>query len=143
MDLDAIRAFCLSFPRATENLQWDEELCFKVGGKLFAVVGLGSVPQRITFKCSPETFAELTEQEGIAPAAYVGRYKWVTLEHLDVLAGRYKWATLEDLDVLSDAKLREAISNSYRMVAAKAKPANRRAKSRKQRPRTAKWTPVI
>src|SRR5207302_6492928 len=99
-----------------------------VGGKLFAVVGLGSVPQRITFKCSPETFAELTEREGIAPAAY---------------AGRYKWATLEDLDVLSDAKLREAISNSYRMVAAKAKPANRRAKSRKQRPRTAKWTPVI
>jgi len=128
MDLDAIRAFCLSFPRATENLQWGEELCFKVGGKLFAVVGLGSVPQRITFKCSPETFAELTKREGIAPAAY---------------AGRYKWATLEDLDVLSDAKLREAISNSYRMVAAKAKPANRRAKSRKQRPRTAKWTPVI
>ena len=123
MDLDAIRAFCLSFPRATENLQWGEELCFKVGGKLFAVVGLGSVPQRITFKCSPETFAELTEQEGIAPAAYVGRYKWVTLEHLDVLP---------------EPDLREAISNSYRMVAAKAKPANRRAKSRKQRSRTAK-----
>jgi len=106
MNLDAIRAYCLSFPRATENLQWDEELCFKVGGKLFAVVGLGSVPQGITFKCTPENFAELTEQtKGISPAAYVGRYKWVTLE---------------DLDVLSDAKLREAISNSYRMVAAKA-----------------------
>src|SRR5947207_299790 len=123
MDLDAIRAFCLSFPRAIENLQWGEELCFKVGGKLFAVVGLGSVPQRITFKCSPETFAELTEREGIAPAAYVGRYKWVTLDHLDVL---------------SDAEVRQGISDSYKMVAAKAKPANRRAKSRKQRLRTAK-----
>ena len=123
MDLDAIRAFCLSFPRATENLQWGDELCFKVGEKLFAVVGLGSVPQRITFKCSPETFAELTEQEGIAPAAYVGRYKWVTLEHLDVLP---------------EPDLRDAISQSYKMVAAKAKPAKRRAKSRKQRARTAK-----
>jgi len=123
MDLDAIRAFCLSFPRATENLQWDEELCFKVGGKLFAVVGLGSVPQRITFKCSPETFAELTEQEGIAPAAYVGRYKWVTLEHLDVL---------------SDAEVRQGISDSYKMVAAKANPRSKRATGRKQRPRTAK-----
>ena len=122
MDLDAIRAFCLSFPRATENLQWGEELCFKVGGKLFAVVGLGSVPQRITFKCSPETFAELTEQEGIAPAAYVGRYKWVTLEHLDVLP---------------ESDLRDAISQSYKMVAAKAKLAKGRAHTRKQRPRTA------
>jgi predicted DNA-binding protein (MmcQ/YjbR family) len=123
MDLDAIRAFCLSFPRATENLQWGEELCFKVGGKLFAVVGLGSVPQRITFKCSPETFAEFTEREGITPAAYVGRYKWVTLEHLDVLP---------------ESDLRDAISQSYGTVAAKTKPANRRAKSRKQRSRTAK-----
>src|SRR6266513_1645630 len=122
MDLDAIRAFCLSFPHSTENLQWGEELCFKVGGKLFAVVGLGSFPQRITFKCSPETFAELTEREGIAPAAYVGRYKWVTLEYLEVLP---------------EPGLREAISQSYNMVAAKAKPANRRGESRKERPRTA------
>jgi len=122
MDLDAIRAFCLSFPRATENLQWGDELCFKVGEKLFAVVGLGSVPQRITFKCSPETFAELTEQEGIAPAAYVGRYKWVTLEHLDVLP---------------EPDLRDAISQSYKMVVAKAKPAEGRANNRNQRPRTA------
>jgi predicted DNA-binding protein (MmcQ/YjbR family) len=122
MDLDAIRAFCLSFPRATENLQWGEDLCFKVGGKLFVVVGLGSVPQGVTFKCSPESFTELTEREGIAPAAYVGRYKWVTLE---------------DLDTLPEPDLRDAISQSYRMVAAKAKPASRRAKSRKQRPRTA------
>src|SRR6266496_6853644 len=107
MDLDAIRAFCLSFPGATENLQWGEDLCFKVGSKLFVVVGLRSVPQRVTFKCSPETFAELTEREGITPAAYVGRYKWVTLGHLDVLSG---------------AELRQGISDSYRMVAAKAKP---------------------
>ena len=123
MDLDAIRAFCLSFPRATENLRWGEELCFKVGGKLFAVVGLGSVPQGVTIKCSPEKFAELTEREGITPAAYVGRYKWVTLEHLEVLA---------------EPELREAISQTYNMVSAKAKPANRRVESRKQRPRTAK-----
>ena len=86
------------------------------------MVGLGSFPQRITFKCSPETFAELTEREGIAPAAYVGRYKWVTLEYLEVLP---------------EPGLREAISQSYNMVAAKAKPANRRGESRKERPRTA------
>jgi predicted DNA-binding protein (MmcQ/YjbR family) len=83
----------------------------------------GSVPQGITVKCTPEKFAELTEREGIAPAAYVGRYKWVTLEHLDVLA---------------EPELREAISQSYNMVAAKAKPRSKRATGGKQRARTAK-----
>ena len=122
MDLDAIRAHCLSFPHATENLQWDDELCFKIRGKLFTVVGLGSVPQRVTFKCSSENFAELTEREGIAPAAYVGRYKWVTLE---------------SPDSLSDAELRDAISHSYQMVAAKAKLRPNRSAGSKRKTRAA------
>ncbi|HJU11069.1 MAG TPA: MmcQ/YjbR family DNA-binding protein [Candidatus Binataceae bacterium] len=87
MNLDSIRALCLSLPDATENLQWEDELCFKVGGKIFAMVSLSSVPQRLIFKCDPETFVELTEREGISPAPYVGRYKWVMLESLDVLPG--------------------------------------------------------
>ena len=65
MNVDSLRKLCLSLSGATENLQWEEELCFKVRGKIFAMVGLGSVPQRLTFKCKPETFAELTEREGI------------------------------------------------------------------------------
>ena len=110
MNVDLIRRFCLSLPHAKENLQWGEELCFKVGGKIFAMLGLGSVPQRICFKCTPEKFAELVEQEGIIPAPYVGRYKWVLLERPDVLPN----AELEDL-----------IRQSYEMVAAKAKVTNR------------------
>ncbi len=110
MNVDFIRRFCLSFPQAKENLQWGEELCFKVGGKIFVMLGLGSVPQRICFKCTPEKFAELVEQEGIIPAPYVGRYKWVLLERPDVLPN----AELEDL-----------IRQSYEMVAAKAKVTNR------------------
>ncbi|HLB86284.1 MAG TPA: MmcQ/YjbR family DNA-binding protein [Terriglobales bacterium] len=108
--MEFIRRFCLSFPHTKENLQWGEELCFKVGGKIFAMLGLGSVPQRICFKCTPEKFAELVEQEGIIPAPYVGRYKWVLLERPDVLPN----AELEDL-----------IRQSYEMVAAKAKVTNR------------------
>jgi predicted DNA-binding protein (MmcQ/YjbR family) len=106
MNADSIRKYCLSFPRATENLQWGDDLCFKIGGKIFAVIGLDSVPQRMSFKCTPEKFAELCELEGIRPAPYVGRYKWVMLEQLDILP---------------DAELRELIQQSYEMVAAKAK----------------------
>ncbi|HUK46542.1 MAG TPA: MmcQ/YjbR family DNA-binding protein [Terriglobales bacterium] len=108
MNLDSIRALCLSLPNATENLQWGEELCFKVGGKIFAMVGLASTPQSLIFKCDPERFAELTEREGISPAPYVGRYKWVMLESLDVVPG---------------LELEELIRGSYSMVAVKVKPA--------------------
>jgi predicted DNA-binding protein (MmcQ/YjbR family) len=106
MNVDSVRAYCLSFPLASENLQWGEDLCFKVAGKIFAVLSLDSVPQSLCFKCTPETFAELCEREGIIPAPYVGRYKWVLL-------GR--------LDVLGDRELKDLIRQSYEMVAAKSK----------------------
>jgi predicted DNA-binding protein (MmcQ/YjbR family) len=104
MDLENLRAYCLAFPRATQNLQWGDDLCFKVGGKIFAIIALDALPQSLCFKCSPETFSELVELEGIVPAPYVGRYKWVLVERLDVLRGD----ELEDL-----------IRQSYEMVEAK------------------------
>ena len=103
MSVDSIRTYCLSFPRATENLQWGDDLCFKIGGKIFAIIGLDN--PRLCFKCTPETFAELIEREDIRPAPYVGRYKWVMLDRLDAV----RWDELEDL-----------IRQSYEMVAAKA-----------------------
>jgi predicted DNA-binding protein (MmcQ/YjbR family) len=36
MNVDTIREFCLEFPEATENLQWGDDLCFKISGKIFA-----------------------------------------------------------------------------------------------------------
>jgi predicted DNA-binding protein (MmcQ/YjbR family) len=84
MNVDVIRAYCLSFPEATENLQWGDDLCFKIRGKIFAMVGLDN--PRMCFKCAPETFAELIEREDIRPAPYVGRYQWVMVDRLDALA---------------------------------------------------------
>jgi predicted DNA-binding protein (MmcQ/YjbR family) len=119
MNIDSLREFCLSFAGASENLQWGEELCFKVGGKIFAMLGLGSVPQSLTFKCNPETFAEVTEKEGIVPAAYVGRYQWVTVKRLDVLR---------------DAELHDMIRQSYEMVSGKTKSV-KKAAAKAKRPR--------
>ncbi len=104
MSLDTVRRFCLSFPGATEKLQWSDSLCFKVGGKIFAILSVDSVPPKLCFKCSPETFSELVELEDIIPAPYVARYKWVLLQRLDVL----RQAEVEDL-----------IRQSYEMVVAK------------------------
>src|SRR5580704_9322869 len=113
MNVDAIREFCLAFPQATENLQWGDELCFKIAGKIFAMLGLDN--PRLCFKCSPETFAELTEREDIHAAPYVGRYKWVMLDRLDAL---------------SDNELEDSIRQSYEMVAAKAPKKSRDSKSK-------------
>ena len=117
MDVDGIRHFCLSFPQAKENLQWGETLCFKVGGKIFATLSLDSVPPSLCFKCTPEKFEELLEQEGIKPAPYVGRYKWVLVE---------------SLDTLGDGELEELLSQSYEMVVAKL-PRPKRAIRKKRR----------
>ena len=103
MDVEAIRSYCLSFPQATENLQWGDDLCFKIGGKIFVTLGLDH--RRMCFKCLPDKFAELVEQEHIRPAPYVGRYKWVMLNRLDALR---------------DDELQELIQQSFEMVAAKA-----------------------
>jgi predicted DNA-binding protein (MmcQ/YjbR family) len=109
MNVEWIRAYCLSFDHATEKLQWGDDLCFKIGGKIFAMLGLDN--PRLCFKCDPESFAELIERPDIRPAPYVGRYKWVMLDRLDALPN----AELEDL-----------IRQSYAMVSAKAPKARRR-----------------
>jgi predicted DNA-binding protein (MmcQ/YjbR family) len=85
MNAEEIRQYCLAFPDATENLQWGDDLCFKIRGKIFAIVSLMAVPQKVCFKCLPETFSELIEREDIRPAPYVGRYKWVLVERPDAL----------------------------------------------------------
>src|SRR3981081_415281 len=117
MNVDAIREFCLAFPRATENLQWGDNLCFKIGGKIFVILGLDD--PRLCFKCTPERFAELIEREDIRPAPYVGRFKWVMLDRLDALP---------------NDELEESIRQSDYMVAAKA-PSTKsgKAKSRKKK----------
>ncbi len=104
MDIESLRRFCLSLPHATEGVQWDNDLLFRVGGKMFAVASLDVTPTRVSFKCTPEKFAELIEHDGITPAAYMARNHWVTLHRLDAL---------EEAEALS------LIRESYEMVWAK------------------------
>lgn len=85
MKIEQLRKFCLGFRGATEDIKWGNDLCFSVGEKMFCVTSADSVQGGLSLKCTPETFAELIEREGIDPAAYVGRYKWVRIEKLDAV----------------------------------------------------------
>jgi predicted DNA-binding protein (MmcQ/YjbR family) len=102
MDIEQVRTYCLSFPHATENVQWGNDLVFKIAGKMFAVVVLeGASKYCLSFKCTEEKFAELIEQDGIDPAPYSARYHWVAFE---------------SFDVLSEKELKALLRNSYDLV---------------------------
>jgi predicted DNA-binding protein (MmcQ/YjbR family) len=118
MTVDEIREYCMTFPQATENLQWGDDLCFKIGGKIFAILALTAVPQKVCFKCTPEKFGELIEREDIAPAPYVGRYKWVIMHRLDALG---------------HDELKDLIRQSYEIVAANAPKGIRKKKRMRSR----------
>ncbi len=79
MLLDWLRPYCLSFPGATENVQWENNLVFKVAGKMFAIAELEPGAHVLAFKCTAEDFAELTERPGIRPAPYLARASWVAV----------------------------------------------------------------
>ncbi len=86
MDIESARAYCLALPHATEKVQWGNDLVFKIGGKMFAVVVLDAAAKYcLSFKCTEEKFAELCECDGIDPAPYSARYHWVALQSFDAL----------------------------------------------------------
>ena len=104
MDAEWLRKVCLAFPSTTEQMQWGCDLVFKVGGKMFAVAPLEPARVCLSFKCSDESFAELTERPQIIPAPYMARAKWVALE---------------SPEAISRAELAELLRDSYQMVFAK------------------------
>lgn len=87
MNVDWVRAHCLTLPQTTEHILWGDDLVFKIGGKMYAVVVLGVSSHNVvlSFKCTPEVFAELVERPGIIPAPYSARSHWVALEREDAL----------------------------------------------------------
>lgn len=85
MDIDWIRNLCLSFPQTTEQIQWGDDLVFKVAGKIHAITVLNPAKIWLCLKVSLGKFAELTERPGIIPAPYLARAKWIALETKDAL----------------------------------------------------------
>jgi predicted DNA-binding protein (MmcQ/YjbR family) len=116
MNVDWLREVCLSFLGVTEQIQWGNDLLFKVGGKMFAVTPLEPAPVWLSFKASPENFAELTERQNIIPAPYLARAQWVALQTNGALASNELAPLLRESYEMVFAKLpkkmREALTGS-------------------------------
>lgn len=105
MNRDQINTFCASLPHATHVVQWGNSDVWKVGGKLFAVVGWNAGDVAVTFKAAPIAFEILTDLDGVRPAPY--------------LASRgMKWLQDTRSPGLSDAELQNHITYSHEMAVA-------------------------
>jgi len=99
-----VRKYCLTFPGATENIQWEKDRVFKVAGKMFLC--MGSDPGAgFSFKVEDERFLEMTDLPGIDPAPYLARARWVRIEPSDC--------------ELSYRDLKPLIRRSYELVVAR------------------------
>jgi len=102
MDIEAIRAYCLTKKGTEEGLPFgDTTLVIKVGGKIFILINLEEDPS-INLKCDPDRAIDLREANpAIIPGYHMNKKHWNTI----VLDGS-----------LSKSLIMEMIDHSYDLV---------------------------
>lgn len=135
MNIDQLRQLCLSFPAATEQVQWGDNLVFKVGGRMFAVTSLEPARVWISLKADPEEFLDLTERPGVIPAPYLARAKWIAIESPDSIPQSEVTALLrKSYDLVVEklpGKVRESLASPKSSKPSRRKPRKpARSKSR-------------
>ncbi len=132
---EEIRQICLSLPSATEDVKWEDHLCFNIGGKMFCITVFEN-PITASIKVSGEDFKTLTQRPGIIPAPYLARNMWVKIETPGALKIP-EWQhflresyrlVLEKLPV----KMQQALSGGNPKPAKKAAAAGRKAAPKKK-----------
>ena len=105
MKLAAYNAFCKSLPQTTHVVQWSGSHVWKVGGKVFAIGGLGGEGAlAVSFKCSRMTFEMLKGEAGMRLAPY--------------LASRgMSWLQRFGSGALTDAAFKAYLRESHKLVA--------------------------
>src|SRR5687768_17854668 len=83
MNIEDIEIICRQMPGVSEDIKWEHDLVFSIGGKMFCVVGLDQFPTTASFKVKDEEFEEMCNWPGFKPAPYVAKYKWVLIEDIN------------------------------------------------------------
>jgi predicted DNA-binding protein (MmcQ/YjbR family) len=133
MDIDHLRKFCLGFPGATEQIQWKDDLLFKVGGKVFAITPLEPARLWLCVKADPGEFPDLTERPGIIPAPYLARAKWIAIESNEALSPLEVERLVRKSYELVSLKLPRKVRESLPTQSRKAPRKQRRTKSTRRK----------
>lgn len=79
MSPEAIDAACRALPAVTHVVQWGGSDVYKVGGKVFAIAGLGG---GLTFKATPMAYEILIEIGRARRAPYLKAGNWLSVSDL-------------------------------------------------------------
>jgi predicted DNA-binding protein (MmcQ/YjbR family) len=101
MTVEDIQGICKKLPSVTEDVKWEHDLVFSIGGKMFCVVGLDQTPTTASFKVRDDQFEEVCTRDGFKPAPYVAKYKWV-------------W--IDDIKKMDKKEWQEFVKQSYDLV---------------------------
>ncbi len=109
---DRVIAACGAKPGSAEDYPFGDEVAvFKVAGRMFALVPLGSPPGSVSLKCDPYLAAGLRDRyAAITPGYHLNKRHWNTV----ALDGS-----------VPDEELLELIDHSYELVVARLTRAQR------------------
>jgi predicted DNA-binding protein (MmcQ/YjbR family) len=103
VDREAVLACCRGLPHVAEGFPFGPTAAvFKVGGKMFAIVGLEVTPGSVSLKCDPGYAVAIREEYSAVTAGY----------HLD----KRHWNTVELDGSVPDDVLNDWIQDSYDLV---------------------------
>ena len=109
---DRVLAACGAKPGSAEEYPFgDGAAVFKVAGRMFALVSLGTAPGSVSLKCDPRLAEDLrTRYAAITPGYHLNKRHWNTVE-LD--------------DAVPDEELLDLIDHSYDLVVSRLTKAQR------------------
>lgn len=103
MDIEDIRNICLALPGVREDIKWENDLCFLIAEKMFCVVNLKG-ELNVTFKVADDEYEVWISRDGVKPAPYLARAKWIQLL---------------DLHNVNPHEIKESIQASYEIIKSK------------------------
>ena len=95
MTIDEIQMICRKYPAVTEDIKWEDHLCFNVGGKMFLITAPDQLPCSASVKVADEDFDTIAARPGFMPAPYLARYKWVFMDDINRLSKK-EWEKFID-----------------------------------------------
>lgn len=100
-----LKDVCLALPATSHVVQWGGADVYKVGGKVFAIAGLGTGEHfAVTFKVTALAFEILQDQPGCRPAPYLASRGMTWIQHYAPPG-------------VDDEALRAYVTQSHRLVA--------------------------
>lgn len=81
MDFKTLKEYCLNKKGAYEDFPFDSStLVFKVGGKMFALTDIDSMPLSVNLKCDPHLCESLRQEyESVKPGYHMSKKHWNTV----------------------------------------------------------------